>query len=109
MAMDQAATDPTAAPAETSNDYEICISVTGGKISVGVESAAAEAAEGGNEEGGEAGEGDKPVGSIREAVALAMEIYQNDGAMPDGSDDAEFNGGFGKQAAAPKDKMFNEE
>jgi hypothetical protein len=108
MAMDQAATDQTAAPAETSNDYEICISVTGGKISVGVESAGAEAAEGG-EAGGEAGEGDKPVGSIREAVALAMEIYQNDGAMPDGSDDAEFNGGFGKKTVAPQDKMLNEE
>lgn len=106
MAIEAAAPEQTAAP-EASSDYEICISVTGGKISVGVESAGVEAAEGGAQEGGEAAQ--TPVGSIREAVAMAMEIYQNDGAMPDGQDDAEFNGGFGKTKPAPKDKMLNED
>lgn len=103
MALDTATTDSTAAPAEASNDYEICISVTGGKISVGVESAGDEAAEGGE------GDSGTPVGSIREAVAMAMEIYQNDGAMPEDADDIEFNSGFGKAKAAPKDKMLNED
>lgn len=94
---------------EAPKSYEICISVSGDQISVGVGSGGVESGhEGEVQDGGESASM-KPVGSIREAMSVAMEIYQNDGAMPDGSDDKEFDGGFGKAKPAPKDKMFNEE
>lgn len=108
MAMNEMAAPAPDEAMPTPAGYEICISVDGaGKITVGVESADQEAAE--SQGGDESGEAAMPVGSIREAVATAMEIYKNDGAMPDGQDDAEFNGGFGKAKAAPRDTMLNEE
>lgn len=104
---------PPGAPQDGANNgYEICISVgADGKISVGVESAADEAAE---EAGAAAQDAPKPpammpVGSIREAMQMAMGIFEADGEMPSGGDDDEFDAGFGPKGKSPMmDKMSME-
>lgn len=86
--------------------YEICIRVDDDrKLSVGVdkgEEAAApgEGGQGAMSMGDEGGEMQyQPVGSIKEALMAAMEIYQNDGEMGAGED--EFNAGYGSKKQGP--------
>lgn len=80
--------------------YKICISVAAdGSMTVGVEPP---------EDPAEAPEdtGFKPAASAKDAVAMVMQIIQAGGKMPDGSDDAAFDSGFGKKKAGPMvDKM----
>lgn len=76
---------------EAGAGYTICMTVTpDGKVMIGTKPAEPEGAE-----------GMKPVASMRDAMSMAMEIYQNDGAMPDGQEDEQFNEGFGKAQKAP--------
>ena len=101
--------DAAAAPAQDTDQpaadpgYLICIAVDGaGKISVGVESQAEEAAEG-EEYTGEPdgqGEGDyTPVGSMQEALSMAQAIYRNKGQMPDMNPDmAAAKAGYAKMS-----------
>jgi hypothetical protein len=66
-------------------------------ISVCVESAADEDAEesGGGDDGsgGDSDDNSTPVKSIKEALTMALEIYRNDGEMPQQAD-ADFQQGF---------------
>lgn len=90
--------------AEAPAGYEICIRVGGdGKLSVGVESGQAEAAEAapGMQPGAasmpeESGGQYQPAESIKEALTMALDIYRADGKLPgDGDQDsAEFDAGF---------------
>lgn len=73
--------------------YKICIKVgPNNELSVGVEPASAEAAE-----GGEAGESAyQPAKSIKDALTLALSAFRNDGVLPDmGAQNAAFDEGFG--------------
>lgn len=73
--------------------YEICIKVDeAGAISVGVLDATE------NYAGSDAEVQYTPVGSIKEAITTAMDIYQNNGQML-GSGDDDFNSGFGAPQA----------
>lgn len=85
--------------------YTICLKVAAdGGISVGVEREGAEMAEAmpsapgaaPAEMGAEAeSESYMPAASIKEALTTALEIYRNDGQMPDGGQaDAEFGSGY---------------
>lgn len=70
-----------------SGNYTIEIKVTDGNISVSVEPADMEAKEPTEESG-------QSVPNIREAIKVVMDIYQNAGAQPDNSADAEMEQGF---------------
>lgn len=77
--------------------YTICIKVEGGQLSVGVDKAAA-APMGDGMEGMAETAKYAAAGSIKEALTMALEIYRNDGAMPDEAvGDAEFNSGFSRR------------
>lgn len=81
--------------AETTAGYEICIRVDGqGKLAVGVESNAQEAAEANGQM--EPSAEYTPVESIKEALTMALDIYRADGQMAGdgGQDSAEFEAGF---------------
>lgn len=91
------ATMPMTPPAPTSESmeqataapgYRICINVSpDGQMSVGAEPMEAE-------EAGEQGEY-TPVQGIKQAIEMAMQLYQSGGAMPDeGAADAEFASGL---------------
>ena len=104
---------PLASPTETgaasgddtsgtgaSQGYTIEISVDGsGSITVGVEPAADEADEASEGEGGQ-GENMTPVGSIKEALAWALEVYRNQGeAQPQDDSEDQMSQGFGGSGA----------
>ncbi len=102
--IDPSAADPAADPAASddagSGGYEICIQVKpDGTMSVGT----------GPIDPAEATESMSPASSIREAMAMAMDIYKNNGEAPDGSDDADFQSGYGKPAAPTIQKQSNED
>lgn len=93
-----------AAPAEpqeaASGGYCICVCVSAdGKMMVGTKPLTPE----------DATEGMSPASSIREAMAMAMDIYKNNGDMPDESEDADFAAGFGKPAAPVVQKQRDNE
>jgi hypothetical protein len=74
--------------------YTICIKVEGGQLSVGVDKAAAAPMGDGMEAMAETSQY-APAGSIKEALTMALDIYRNDGGMPDDAvGDAEFNAGL---------------
>jgi len=62
-------------------------------LSVNVEDASAEGAEGAEPAG-------QPVQSIRDAVSLVLDIFKNAGQMQDGGD-ADFAAGYGQPATEP--------
>lgn len=84
-------TDPAMSESDKSaGDYTIEITVSAANgITVSVEPASAEAEE--PMAGEEAGQS---VPNIREAIKVVMDIYQNAGAKPDNSADAEMEQGF---------------
>lgn len=73
--------DPAADRQPQDSGYEICIRCDGeGKLSVGVESGAQEAAEG--MDGGQAPDDDAgytPAKDIKEALTMALDIYKSQG------------------------------
>lgn len=80
----------------TQAGYTICIQVgADGKLSVGVdkEAAAAPMPGAGMEMEAEA-MAYMPAGSIKEALTVALEIYRNDGQMPDDGGQADFDSGY---------------
>lgn len=86
--------DPAAdaAPQEAAApSYEICIRVQGPQVSVGVESGA-------DEEGATA-PAYKPAKSIQDALMMAVDIYKNNGQMPEASSGDAFREGYGKSEA----------
>jgi hypothetical protein len=96
--------DPTAGGGDTSEDsgslsngYTIEIKVGGdGKISVGVEPNAEEAAEEGGEDGAEGGDDMQPVGSFKEAMKLANDIYTHAGNIQaSGAGASDMSSGYG--------------
>lgn len=99
--------------------YEICIRVDDeGKISVGTKpegeedgvvmgSGGEQGAAMGSDEGGEAGY--KAVGSIKEAMMTAMEIYANEGQMGAGESDFDAGYGGGQKTEAPIREMSDED
>lgn len=104
-APDTGATTPSGDTGAAS--YTIEISVTPDGISVGVESADQENAEEGGSEGAGEAQGTPaaatPVGSIKEALTLALDIYRADGQMPDQnapSPEDEMSSGFGGSTGA---------
>jgi len=71
--------------------YTVCIQVgADGSMKVGVEPPEdpAEAPEDGAY---------KPAPSAKDALMMAMDIIKNNGKMPEGDADADFNAGFGKK------------
>lgn len=80
-------------------DYTVCIRVSGGQFSVGVENEATKSSpmmnEGMEAEASESA-GFIPAESLKEALTIAMEIIRADGKMPGdgGQDSAEFDAGF---------------
>jgi hypothetical protein len=92
MIPEEQATAPEVAE-ETAAKFTIEISaMEGGTCTVAVESAAQEASEGSPE--GEAAEAAPiSVGSIKEALSLALEIYRNGGQMPS-TDSSNLEAGF---------------
>lgn len=78
---------------DMSQGYCIEIKVdASGKCSVGVEPAKEEAMEEGASVSG--GEKYQPVGSFKDAIMVAMDIYKNKGQIQSGGDDAAFSEGF---------------
>lgn len=99
---DPSATDPSADPSssDASSGYEICITVKpDGTMAVGSNPIDPE----------DASEGGAPASSIREAMAMAMDIYKNNGDAPDDSGDSDFQSGFGKPAGPVTQKQSNED
>lgn len=93
------AEDPTAAVPEAEGGYTICIKVgADGQISVGVEDEAAEAQAGAESPEQESAEESslQPVGSIKEALTAALDIYRSNGQAPEdsGAMQDEFTSGF---------------
>ena len=75
-------------PDTNTGDYTIEITVSAANgITVSVEPASAEVEEPMEETG-------QSVPNIREAIKVVMDIYQNAGAQPDNSADAEMEQGF---------------
>lgn len=88
---------------DSTGGYEICIRVgADGALSVGVEREGAEEAQAMPPGGGQpmemmaADEGAAyvPVGSIKEALTMALDIYRAEGQMPDDGGQAEFDSGY---------------
>ncbi len=104
-----AAPDPASAGATDSGagdgSYEICIKVTAdGQLSVGVESADAEAQEGGADDDS----GYAPAKNIKDALTKALEIFKNNGQMSTTDPDADFQAGFGSQSGASGNQGMQE-
>lgn len=94
--------------AEQPGGYEICIKVApDGSMSVGVDMEGEESAPPAPGIPPAAPEMDddasyQPVSSIKEAIQVVMDIYQNAGQMTNmAADNAEFDKGFGKPAGMP--------
>jgi hypothetical protein len=103
---DPALAQPATPEAADSGGYEICIRVSGDQISVGVESGDQEAGEGASSEAGggmdaEGGTSYTPVADISEALAMAKDIFRNNGQMPQNEEDAamaQAKSGYAKHA-----------
>lgn len=110
MSAGASAADPSAQGADQSQggadqSYTICIMVSGdGKFGVGVEQGDGSDDSSGSDDGGSASDGsqDTPmaqVGSFKEALSMALDIYKSGGA-PQSSGDDDFNAGFGQNQDA---------
>ena len=96
-------TSSTASPADTgagAASYTIEISVTPDGISVGVESADQESSEESGAGGAGGGSEATPVPSIKAALTMALDIYRNDGQMPEGNGEDDMASGFGNAQGA---------